>query len=111
MKNRIGQSKPTNAPPGIRTGVWLIMLGLLMLCLFVVSLSYRNAIHSAGVSASGSKDAIREDSSSRPRAAVRRVAYNFAPDGADYDNEAAELSLVERMTQDRQTWTFGVDER
>src|SRR5436190_1737703 len=57
MKNRIGQSKATNAPPGIRTGVWLIMLGLLMLCLFVVSLSYRNAIHSAGVSASGSKDA------------------------------------------------------
>src|SRR5437667_1032459 len=99
MKNRIGQSKATNAPPGIRTGVWLIMLGLLMLCLFVVSLSYRNAIHSAGVSASGSKDPIRENSSSRPRAAVRRAAHNFTPDvlqtGVDYDNEAAELSLVE----------------
>lgn len=81
MRSRIVQNEKNGAPLGIRTGVWLTVFGLLLLCMVAISLSRRSTTRPAGETASSSGDATRQDSSASPQANGRRTTHKyFAPE-------------------------------
>jgi len=112
MRQRNDQNKKTDGPLGIRTVVWLVVLGLVLACLLTIHVSR----HETGASADKivSEQLEGQRSSPGPQAQFRRTAYRrITPDvyesEARYDNEEAQFSMVEQMLQDRRTWMDNPD--
>jgi hypothetical protein len=108
MRQRIEQKKKADGPLGIRTGVWLTVFGLVLVCLLTISLSQRHS--SRPTTETPLENVAGQDSSNRPRVSVQRTPnIKFTP--KDYesgsDNEDALWSMAEQMAQDRRTWVDG----
>jgi hypothetical protein len=111
MKSRILQARKADGPLGIRTGLWLIVFGTLILCVFIVRLSPTGKGPTAVMTATSSVDGKRQD---LPLTTARRTASKpFAPEvhqsgGArsDAGDQLLEMALSEiaQRIQDRHSW-------
>jgi hypothetical protein len=63
-----------SGPPGIRAGVWLFVLSLLLLCALAISLFRRDATGPSSRTAFSSNAAARRDSTATPRPSTWRPA-------------------------------------
>src|SRR5688572_17249524 len=104
MRQRIEQKQKADRPPVIRTGVWLTVFGLVLVCLLTISLSQRHA--SRPTTEAPWEDGADQDSSNEPLVRVQRTVnlkftLNDYENGSDYDNEDALWFMVEQMAQDR----------
>ena len=106
MREQIKQNKKADGPLGIRTGVWLIVLGPALICVLMVSLSSRNPGQRTPDTALRSPS-YQEPSTHETRS-LRTDHIEFAPatreGGASYDFDEAQWAMIEQMTQDRRTW-------
>jgi len=103
MRQSIEQNKKADRP-GIRTGVWLTVFGLVLVCLLTISFPKCRATTETSL-----EDMADQDSVIQPHGSVQRTSHiKFTPkvsdSGSDYDNEEALLTVVEQLTQDRRTW-------
>ena len=81
MKSLILQAKKADGPLGIRTSVWLIVFGTLLLCVSVIRLSPTRKGPAVVMTPTSSVDAERQDLPVRPHAIARRTASKyFAPE-------------------------------
>jgi|SRR6185369_1097107 len=114
MKSRILQARKADGPLGIRTGLWLIVFGILILCVFVIRLSPTRNDPAAFMTATGSVDAKPQDLPARPHAIARRTATKYSAtevyqsggvrgDAGDQFLEMA-LSEIAQKIQDRHSW-------
>jgi hypothetical protein len=92
---------------GIRIGVWLLVFGLVLVCVLAIDLClhHRNRLPGA-TSSDGVAD---QDASTQTLASVRRTTYEeLMPDvyqiGEVYEIGEAQWSMIEQMIQDRGTW-------
>lgn len=67
MRSDVEQYGKADHSLGIRAGVWLIVIGLLLLCVLTISLFRREAISPEGKVASNSRNAVHETSPIRPK--------------------------------------------
>jgi len=114
MKSRTLQAKKADGPLGIRTRVWLIVFGMLVLCVFVIRLSLTRKGPAVVMIATSSVDAKPQDLPARPRAIARWTASTyFAPEvhqsgGARSDEGdqlfEMELSEIAQIIEDRHSW-------
>ena len=114
MKSRILQAKKADGPLGIRKSVWLIVFGMLLLCVFVIRLSPKRKGPAVVMTATSSLDAKRQDLPARSHAIARRTASkNLAPEihqsgGARSDAGdqllEMELSEIAQIIEDRHSW-------
>jgi hypothetical protein len=115
MKSCIVKAKQADGTLGIRTRVWLIVFGMLLLCVFAIRLSPTRIGPAVAVSATSSADAKRQDSPARPHAIARRNAFKYsAPDevhqsrGArsDAGDQLFEMALsdIAQTIEDRHSW-------
>ena len=114
MKSRIVQAKKADGPLGIRTSVWLIVFGMLFLCVFVMRFSPTRKGPAVVMTATSSADAKRQDLPTRPHAIDRRTASKYfsaevhqsgaAP--SDVGDQVLEMELTEiaQMIADRHNW-------
>jgi hypothetical protein len=79
MRNCLVQNEKEVAPLGIRSGVWLTVLNLALLCLLAINLSRRHTSQPAFETASSSVETV-QDSSTRQRARPWRLTPNRAPE-------------------------------
>jgi len=98
--------RTADGPLVVRTGVWLIVLVLALVCVLPIKLSLDHT--SRPTRGTASEDLADPDSSIQPPASVRTVHKRFTAEayesGSGYDSRDALLSMVEQMTQDRRTW-------
>src|SRR6266498_1139307 len=98
--------RTADGPLGVRTGVWLIVLVLALVCVLPIKLSLDHT--GRPTRGTASEDLADHDSSIHPPASVRTVHKRFPAEayesGSGYDSRDALLSMVEQMTQDRRTW-------
>jgi len=114
MKSRTLQAKKADGPLGIRTRVWLIVFGMLVLCVFVIRLSPTRKGPAVVMIATSSVDAKRQDLPARSHAIARRTASkHFATEvhqsgGARSDAGdqllEMELSEIAQIIEDRHSW-------
>jgi hypothetical protein len=110
MRQPIAHNNKAGGPLGIRSGVWLIVFGLLLLCVLTISLSYHHAYSRSGDIAS---EAIAGQDSSLPsqtrprRTADKEITPEVHDGGAAYDIGEPEFAVIEQMVQDRRTWVDG----
>ena len=115
MKSCIVKAKQADGTLGIRTRVWLIVFGMLLLCVFAIRLSPTRIGPAVAVSATSSADAKRQDSPARPHAIARGNASKyFAPDEVHQSHGARSdagdrlfemaLSDIAQTIEDRHSW-------
>src|SRR5213594_4718581 len=102
MRDRIEQSRKTDGPLGIRTGVWFIVFGAVLMCAVMIGLSSRQTSRPSHDIAS---EVLPAQGSSTRTASFRRTSQReFIPaaylSGSSYDIDEAQLTMIERMTQD-----------
>ena len=107
MRHRIEKRNKPDGPAAIRTGVWLVVFGLVVLCVFTIDVSRRHT--SQPTTATASRDTADQDASPRPRVSVRRTAHKkftakAYKSGTDYNTGESPLSIIDHMIQDRRTW-------
>ena len=106
MRERIQQNKKADCPLGIRTGVWLIVFGSVLVSVLTINLSRH---HTSQPTRDTASEALPDLDSSTHRPSFRRTAHReFTPaayeSGPSDDIGEAHLTMIEQMTQDRRTW-------
>ena len=105
MREQIEQSKKTDGPLGIRIGVWLIVSGAVLACVFTISRSSR---YTTQLSHDTASENLRMRNHSHETSSRRAGHIEFTPatyeNGETWDFDEAQLSMIEQMTQDRRTW-------
>ena len=105
MREHFNRNKKVDGPLGIRPTVWLVVFGLVLVCMLLIT-----GHHSEQPTREITVEEIREQNSSphsRPRihipvmTEVRPEAYE---DPVGQGNIEIDLSMVEQMVQDRRTW-------
>jgi len=109
MRDGIKQNNKADGPLGIRTGVWLVVFGLLLVCVLTISLPRRHT--SVPTPEAASEDVAVQSLLHRPASGRHTAREQFTPEvyesAAGYDIGEAQLSMIEQMVQDRRTWTDG----
>jgi hypothetical protein len=100
-----------NGPLGIRTSVWLILFGAVLVCVLTIALSRR---HTSLVTRDAASENVAHQESSTRRASFRRTSHiEFTPtayeSGSSSDLDEVQLAMIEQMTQDRRTWMDNPD--
>jgi len=104
MREHLNHNKKVDGPRGIRPTVWLVVLGLALVCTLLITR------HHTEQPTREILEAVREQNSSfhsRPRihrtarTEIRPEAYE---DPVGHGNVEIDLSMVEQMVQDRRTW-------
>jgi len=114
MKSLILQAKKADGPLGIRTSVWLIVFGTLLLCVSVIRLSPTRKGPAKVMTVTSSADAKRQKLPARLHAIARRTgskhfALKFHQNGgarSDAGDQLLEMALSEiaQKIQDRHSW-------
>jgi len=102
MKSCIVKAKQADGTLGIRTRVWLIVFGMLLLCVVAIRLSSTRKGPAVAVTATSSADANRQDFPARPPATARR-SRGSRSDAGDPLFEMA-LSDIAQIIEDRHSW-------
>ena len=104
MREQIEQSKKTDGPLGIRIGIWLIVSGAVLACVFTIGRSSRTT----QLSHDTASENLRMRNHSHETSSRRAGHIEFTPatyeNGETWDFDEAQLSMIEQMTQDRRTW-------
>ena len=105
MRHHFNQNKKVDGPLGIRPTVWLVVFGLVLVCMLLISRH-----HIQQPTREIAVEEVREqDASLHSRPKIRRTAQTeVRPESYEaqvgYGNGEIDLSMVEQMVQDRRTW-------
>ena len=104
MQQHLIRNKKVDAPHGIRNTVWLVVFGLVLVCVLIISRHYI-----APGREIAAEEVREQDSSPHSSPMVRRTAQTEVRPKAyeergGYGNGETELSMVEQIVQDRRTW-------
>jgi hypothetical protein len=105
MRQHLNDNKKVDGPLGIRPTVWLVVFGLVLVCMLIIS-QHQTEQSTREIAVEG----IREQNSplhSWPRihrTAQREVRPESYEDPVGHGDVEIDLSMVEQMVQDRRTW-------
>lgn len=106
MRELIKQNKNADGPVGIRTGVWLIVLGTAFVCVLMVSLSSHypsQPTPEPDFGVPSHQEPLTHETRS-PRTDRIEFAAATGDGTASNDVDEAQLATIEQMTQDHRTW-------
>jgi len=106
MREQIEQSKKTDGPLGIRIGVWLIVSGAVLACVFTISRSSR---YTAQLSHDTASENLRMRNHSHETSSRRAGHIEFTPatyeNGETWDFDEAQLSIrPDPLSPDAPSW-------
>jgi hypothetical protein len=105
MREHLNRNKKVDGPLGIRSTVWLVVFGLVLVCMLLIS---RHHIEQP-TREIALEEVPEQNSSPHSWPKIHRTAQaEIRPENqVGYGNGEIDLSMVEQMVQDRRTWMDG----